>query len=69
MFTQAVNACTQADLILMLGKDTYHDNLLPNRTESRKQTRILFTSEKYMENPDFDFIIHDEIQEIIPLII
>lgn len=69
LFTQAVNACTQADLILMLGKDTYHDNLLPNRTESRKQTRILFTSEKYMENPDFDFIIHDEIQEIIPLII
>ena len=71
MLTLALEACDQADVVMILGQNIFGDRLQSNSSdiERRHQTKILFSQEKYLPEERADFIIHDEIQQIMPLLI
>lgn len=71
MLTLALEACDQADVVIIMGQNIFEDRLQSScpDIQQRHQTRILFSQEKYLPEERADFIIHDEIQQIMPLLV
>lgn len=71
LMTEALDACDKADLVLVLGRNMFGDYLQSNAPETlrHRQKRIIFTSEKFVQYENADFIIYDEIQKILPQLV
>ena len=71
MLTLALEACDQADVVMIMGQNIFGNRLQSDSSDiqRRHQTKILFSQEKYLPEERADFIIHDEIQQIMPLLI
>lgn len=70
IMTEAVNACEEADLILALGTNM-SDNMVKFCTSSYKINNrlILITKEEHYMDKYADIVIHDNICNVLPLII
>ena len=69
LMTEAENACEEADVLLIMGKDMYDDRLEYSADPSRSQLKILFSQEKQLSDRKVDFVIQDEIQLFLPVVI
>lgn len=69
IMTNAALACEKADVLLILGKNMYDDHFEYNIDQEHEQLKILFSKEEYLSNRKVDFVIRDEIQTILPLIV
>lgn len=69
LMTKAALACEKADVLLILGKNMYEDRFEYSIGLDRKQLRVLFSKETVLSDQKVDFIIRDEIQTILPLIV
>lgn len=69
LMTAAANACEMADVLLIMGKNMYNDRLEYSADPNHKQLRVLFSKEKYLPDRRVDFVIQDEIQVFLPVII
>ncbi len=69
LMTQAAIACDGADVLLILGKNMYHDRLEYTTAPEREQLKVLFSKNEFEHNSKVDFIIRDDISEFLPLII
>ena len=69
--TQALEACDNADVVIIMGKNIFGDRLQSDCPDIRQrhQTRILFSEERYLPEERADYIIHDEIKQIMPLLV
>ncbi len=67
--SRAVNACKEADVLLIMGKNMYNDRLEYSVDPERSPLRILFSKEKYLPDRKVDIVIHDEIQAILPALV
>lgn len=66
--TEAVNACEDADLILVLGTNMY-DNMVKFCTGTYKGERlVLITKEDHYTDKYADIIIHDQVADVLPQI-
>ena len=64
--TEAVNACEEADLILVLGTNMY-DNMVKFCTEDYKSDRVvLITKEDHFTDRYADVVIHGRVSDILP---
>lgn len=69
LMTEAANACEAADVLLIMGKDMYNDRLEYNTDPNRSQLKVLFSQEQQLSDRKVDFVIHDEIQLFLPVIV
>ena len=69
LMTDAATACESADVLLMLGRDMFHDRLEYTVPLEREQLSVLFTKSDFVTNRRVDFVIKDDISTILPLII
>ncbi len=69
LMTQAAIACDQADVLLILGKNMYHDKLEYKVAPEHEQLKVLFSQNEFERNDKVDFIIRDDISKFLPLII
>lgn len=69
IMTEAANACEAAEVLLIMGKNMYHDRIEYNTDPKHKQLKILFSKEKHLTDRRVDFVIHDEIQLFLPAIV
>lgn len=69
LMTQASEACDRADVMLILGKNIYHDRLEYSVAPEHEQLKVLFSKNEFERNSKVDFIIRDDICEFLPLII
>ena len=69
LMTKAALACEKADVLLILGKNMYADRFEYSIGLDKKQLRVLFSKEASLSDQKVDFIIRDEIQIILPLIV
>ena len=68
LMTEAVNACEKADLILVLGTNMY-DNMVKFCTGNYKGDRVvLITKEEHYTDKFADYVIHDEVSNVLPLV-
>lgn len=68
LMTEAVNACEDADLILVLGTNMY-DNMVKFCTGTYKGERlVLITKEDHYTDKYADIIIHDQVADVLPQI-
>ncbi len=66
LMTEAVNACEEADLILVLGTNMY-DNMVKFCTEDYKSDRVvLITKEDHFTDRYADVVIHGRVSDILP---
>lgn len=68
LMTEAVNACAMADVLLILGKNMYSDQL-DTTQPGKKQVKVLFSDETFMPKSRADFVIKDAIKVVLPIII
>lgn len=68
LMTDAATACANADVVLILGKNMYNDQLDSELPEKR-QLRVLFSNETVLIKNKAQIIIKDEIKTILPLIV
>lgn len=69
LMTEAVNACEEADLILVLGTNMY-DNMVKFCTEDYKSDRVvLITKEEHFTDRYADLVIHDRVSDVLPKVI
>ncbi len=69
LMTEAVNACEEADLILVLGTNMY-DNMVKFCTEDYKSDRVvLITKEEHFTDRYADIVIHGCVSDILPKVI
>jgi len=69
LMTDAVNACEQADLILVLGTNMY-DNMVKFCTGNYAGDRlVLITKEEHYTDRYADYVIHDRVTDVLPKII
>ncbi len=69
LMTEAVNACEEADLILVLGTNMY-DNMVKFCTEDYKSDRVvLITKEEHFTDRYADLVIHGKVSDVLPLVI
>ncbi len=69
LMTEAVNACEKADLILVLGTNMY-DNMVKFCTGNYKGDRVvLITKEEHYTDRFADYVIHDKVSNVLPLLI
>lgn len=66
---EVANICEEADVLLVLGKDHFDEHLEYNADPEKEQLKVLFCKEDYVINGRFDYIIHDDIQEILPYLV
>lgn len=69
LLTEATNVSSEADVLLIMGTDIYDDHLEFSVTPEKKQTKILFTQKETIKDRLVDFIIMDEIQIILPMLV
>ena len=69
LMTQAAIACDTADVMLILGKNMYHDRLEYSAAPEQEQLKLLFSKNEFERNSKVDFIIRDDICKFLPLII
>ena len=69
LMTEAAIACEAADVLLILGKNMYHDRLEYDSAPEHEQLKILFSKDEFISNKKVDFIIRDDICAFLPLII
>jgi len=69
LMTQAAMACDRADVMLILGKNIYHDRLEYSIAPEHEQLKVLFSKNEFERNSKVDFIIRDDICQFLPLII
>ena len=69
LMTEAAIACEAADVLLILGKNMYHDRLEYDSAPEHEQLKILFSKDQFISNKKVDFIIRDDICAFLPLII
>ncbi|MDE6052433.1 MAG: hypothetical protein K2G55_01445 [Lachnospiraceae bacterium] len=69
LMTQVAIACDTADVMLILGKNMYHDRLEYSAAPEQEQLKVLFSKNEFERNGKVDFIIRDDICEFLPLII
>lgn len=69
VMTSAVNACESADVLLILGKNLYHDDFDHHTASKHKQIKILFSKENTLRDQKADFVIRDDIQLFLPAVI
>ncbi|MDE5824351.1 MAG: hypothetical protein K2H91_06675, partial [Lachnospiraceae bacterium] len=69
LMTQVAIACDTADVMLILGKNMYHDRLEYSAAPEQEQLKVLFSKNEFERNSKVDFIIRDDICEFLPLII
>lgn len=69
IMTEAANACEAADVLLIMGKNMYNDKLEYNANPDRSQLKILFSKEEQLSDRRVDFVIRDEIQLFLPVIV
>ncbi|MCM1184011.1 MAG: hypothetical protein NC337_11620 [Roseburia sp.] len=69
LMTKAALACERADVLLILGRNMYADRFEYSIGLDKKQLRVLFSKETALSDQKVDFIIRDEIQIILPLIV
>lgn len=69
LMTNAATACENADVLLILGKNMYHDYLEYNVAPEKGQLRVLFTKEAFVRDRRVNFVIRDNISTILPLMI
>lgn len=66
LMTDAVNACEEADLILVLGTNMY-DNMVKFCTGTYKGERlVLITKEEHYTDKYANIVIHDKVGDILP---
>lgn len=69
LMTEAVNACEDADMILALGTNMY-DNMIKFCTGNYKGGRlVLITKEEHYMDKYADYVIHDNVCNVLPQII
>ena len=69
LMTEAVNACGDADLILVLGTNMY-DNMVKFCTGTYTGDRlVLITKEEHYMDKYADIVIHDNVSNVLPKII
>jgi len=68
IMTQALEACDRADVVIIMGRNMYSDRLQSAAPDLSKTT-IIFSDEKYLRDSRADYIIYDEIQQIMPLLV
>ena len=69
LMTEAVNACEEADLILVLGTNMY-DNMVKFCTEDYKSDRVvLITKEEHFTDRYADLVIHGKVSDVLPQVI
>ncbi|MCM1296455.1 MAG: hypothetical protein NC311_13035 [Muribaculaceae bacterium] len=69
LMTKAAMACDAADVLLILGKNMYHDRLEYSAAPEQEQLKVLFTKNEFERNGKVDFIIRDDICKVLPLIV
>lgn len=67
--TEAATVCEKADILLILGKNMYHDRIGYRAGADRKQLRVLFSKEAFLPEREADYVIRDEIQTVLPLLV
>ena len=69
LMTEAVNACEEADLVLVLGTNMY-DSMVKYCSANYKGDRlVLITRDEHYTDRYADFVIHGKVSDILPLII
>ena len=69
LMTDAVNACEDADMIMVLGTNMY-DNMVKFCTGNYNGERlVLITKEEHYTDRYADFVIHDKVSNVLPLIV
>lgn len=68
-WARAANACREADVLLIMGKDMYYDRMEINVDPARHTFVVLFSQEKNLPDRQVDVVIHDEIQAVMPEIV
>lgn len=69
LMTEAVNACEDADLILVLGTNMY-DNMVKFCTDTYKGERlVLISKEEHYMDKFADYVIHEKVSDVLPQII
>ena len=69
LMTEAVNACEKSDMILVLGTNMY-DNMVKFCTGNYKGDKVvLITKEEHYTDRFADYVIHDKVSNVLPLII
>lgn len=69
LMTEVATACEAAEVLLILGKNMYNDRLEYSASPEHEQLKILFSKDEFVRNKKVDFIIRDDICEVLPLII
>lgn len=70
LLTEAANISSEADVLLILGADIYQDHLEQLSVNPEKQqTKILFSKKDFSSDRFVDFVIKDDIKEILPILI
>jgi len=68
VMTQALEVCDGADVVIIMGRNMFGDRLQSSAPDLSKTT-IIFSEEKYLRDSRADYIIYDEIQQIMPLLV
>ena len=61
--------CEEADILLILGHSMFNDHLECGVDPEKDQLRVLFTQNSYFSDKNINYVIKDEIREILPLLI
>lgn len=69
LLTNAETVCEKADVILILGKNMYHDRLEYNLSLEKEQLKVLFSREGSAREKQADLVIRDEIRTVLPLLV
>ncbi len=69
LMTQTAIICDAADVLLILGKNIYHNRLEYSAAPEHEQLKVLFSKSEFEQNSKVNFIIRDDICKFLPLII
>lgn len=69
LLTKAANACTEADILLILGTNLFDDQVRFAVSHYRGNKLILITKGEHFTDKAADLVIHEYVKEILPVIV
>ncbi len=69
VMTDAVNACQNADVLLILGTNIYDSLVRFNISHYPGDKLVLITKHEHFTDNQADYLIHDYVKDIMPLIV
>jgi NAD-dependent deacetylase len=67
--TDVAEACEEADIMLLLGGNMFNEKLEFQVDPENNPLKILFSKDDFINNRKVDFIIRDDINTFLPLVL